>query len=302
MEVPLDESAEIDRAVAQDAAAVTARDAGTGLYYDRLSRWTGWFAALGYGGGRRTLTAHRALADPRAGGRPTFTRLHDLLAAALPSPLNGRVLDAGCGLGGTMLALAERGSATFVGLTLSEQQAAVARRAAAKAGLASRIEIRVQSYDAPPAGPFDVAVAIESLAHSPHPAQTVAALAAQLAPGAWLAIVDDMPAQVARGTRDLALLKAGWHLPLLATSAELTAMLERCGLRVAPERDLTAELRPRTLARIARLEALNRALHRCLRSAAFRGLLDSYQGGLALERLYRHGLMHYRLLLARKPN
>jgi hypothetical protein len=29
-------------------------------------------------------------------------------------------------------------------------------------------------------------------------------------------------------------------------------------------------------------------------------LLDSYRGGLALERLYRDGLMRYRLLLARK--
>ncbi len=286
--------------MAHDATAARTREAGTGVYYDRLSRCTTWLAALGYGGGRRTLTAHRALADPCAGGRPTFTRLHDVLAAALPSPLCGRVLDAGCGLGGTMLDLARRGSATFVGLTLSEQQAVVARRAIANTGLEGRIEVRVQSYDTSPAGPFDVVVAIESLAHSPHPPQTVATLAAHLAPGGWLAVVDDMPAREARGTHDLALLKAGWRLPVLATAAELTATLERSGFGVVADHDLTAELRPRTLARIASLEALNRALHRCAPSAGWRALLDSYHGGLALERLYRHGLMNYRLLLARK--
>jgi hypothetical protein len=31
-----------------------------------------------------------------------------------------------------------------------------------------------------------------------------------------------------------------------------------------------------------------------------RALLDSYRGGLALERLYGQGLMRYRLLIARR--
>jgi SAM-dependent methyltransferase len=283
-----------------ESGASQARNAATGAYYDRLARWTAWLAALGYGGGRGTLTAHRALADPRAAGRPTFTRLHDVLAAALPTPLGGRVLDAGCGPGGTMLDLAARSSATFVGLTLSEQQAAVARRAAADAGIAGRIDVRVASYDAPPAGPYDVAIAIESLAHSADPAATVTTLAGCLKSGGWLAIVDDMPKLEARGTRDLAVFQSGWRLPALLSAAELDAALERCGLVLAANHDLTGDVRPRTLACIARLEGLNRALHRVARSAG-RALLDSYHGGLALERLYRHGLMSYRLVVARKP-
>jgi SAM-dependent methyltransferase len=285
-----------------ETPASGARDAATGVYYDRLSRWTGWITALGYGGGRRTLTAHRALADPRASGGPTFTRLHDVLAAALPSPLGGRVLDAGCGLGGTMLDLAARGPATFVGLTLSEQQAAVARRAAAKAGLAARIDVRVESYDAPPAGPFDVVIAIESLAHSANPPMTVAALAARLAPGGWLAIVDDVPKPEARGSRDLAVFQSGWRLPALPSAAELHAALVGGGLALASDQDLTGEVRPRTLAAIARLENFNRALYRVVPAPGLRALLDSYHGGLALERLYRRGLMSYRLVLARKPS
>jgi cyclopropane fatty-acyl-phospholipid synthase-like methyltransferase len=225
-----------------------------------------------------------------------------VLADALPSPLDGRVLDAGCGLGGTMLDLAARGSAAFVGLTLSEQQAAVARRAAAKAGLEARIEVRVESYDAPPAGPFDVVIAIESLAHSANPAATIVVLAARLVAGGSLAIVDDLPEPTARGTRDLAVFQAGWRLPVLPTAAELDTALERAGLEIAARQDLTAEVRPRTLAVIARLEALNRAVYRVAPSAGLRALLDSYHGGLALERLYGRGLMSYRLVVARKPS
>jgi hypothetical protein len=59
-------------------------------------------------------------------------------------------------------------------------------------------------------------------------------------------------------------------------------------------------MRPRTLARIGQLGMLNRALHRFARSAALRGLLGSYHGGLALERLYRRAAMRYRLIVAAK--
>jgi SAM-dependent methyltransferase len=294
LEVPLDD--------AGDAPSAAAHDAATGRYYDRLSRWTAWLAALGYGGGRATLTAHRALADPRDSGRPTFTRLHDVLADALSAPLGGRVLDAGCGLGGTMLDLAALGSATFVGVTLSERQAAVARRAIARAELDHRIEVRVGSYDAPPAGPFDGIVAIESLAHAPDPAATIATLAARLAPRGWLAVVDDMPRVEARGTSDLATFQAGWRLPVLLSVAELAAALERAGLELAAMQDLTGEVRPRTPARIAQLEALNRIVRCLTRSTGVRAVLDSYRGGLALERLYARGLMSYRLVVARKPS
>ena len=60
-------------------------------------------------------------------------------------------------------------------------------------------------------------------------------------------------------------------------------------------------MRPRTRVRIASLEALNRVLHRIVPSAGVRALLDSYHGGLALERLYRDSRMRYRLIVARKP-
>ncbi len=297
MEVPLGDAASVGAAPPYASAA---RSRALGGYYDRLAKWTAAARRFGYGGGRDQLTVHRALADPRAGGRPTVTRLHDLLLAALHAPPSGRVLDAGCGLGGTMLDLAQRSSARFTGLTLSERQAAAGRAAAAKLGLADRISIEVGSYDSPPPGPFDLAIAIESLAHSPHPESSIGAIVARLAPGGRLAIVDDMPEPQARGTRDLESFQSGWRVPGLVGAAELDAMLARRGLTMVARRDLTDELRPRPPSRIAALEMLNRVLHRLSPSAALRELLDSYHGGLALERPYRRALMRYRLVVAEK--
>jgi SAM-dependent methyltransferase len=296
LEVPLEDATDADEA----APYTGARGAALGEYYDRLSRWTASAHRLGYGGGHDKLTVHRALADPRADGRPTVTRLHDVLLAALPAPPSGHVLDAGCGLGGTMLDLAGRCSARFTGVTLSERQAAVGRAAAAKAGLGDRVAIEVGSYDAPPQGPFDLAIAIESLAHSPHPETSIASIAARLAPGGRFAIVDDMPEPRARGSRDLAWFQSGWQAPVLPGAAELEAMLAGRGLAIVANRDLTLELRHRTLARIAQLEKLNRVLHRFAPPGGLRELLDSYRGGLALERLYRFALMRYRLIVAEK--
>ena len=286
MEVPLDE-----------ADARGERSLTLGAYYDRLARWTGWARGFGYGGGRDALTVHRTLADPRAGGRPTATRLHDLLLDALPSPPTGAVLDAGCGLGGTMLDLAARSSATFTGLTLSERQAAIGRRAAAQAGFGNRIAIHVASYDSPPDGPFELAIAIESLAHSPNPAASIAAIAARLEPGGCLAIADDVPKPDAAGTRDLDAVQVRLAAPCAARRSG-----PRGGDRkLRPRGRLGPRPHGRASAAHARGDrtprspepsaAPNRAVGR------LRALLDSYRGGLALERLYRHSLMSYRLVV-----
>jgi len=273
---------------------------GTGTYYDRLSRWTTVSGWLGYGGGRETLTVHRALADPRADGKPTPTRLHDVLVESLPPMSSPRVLDAGCGLGGTLLHLASRLGGKLTGLTLSEQQAHVGRAAAVRAGLGDRIDIQVRSYDSPPEQHFDLIVAIESLAHSPDPARSVRALASRLAPGGIMAIVDDKPEPAARGTRDLELFKTGWRLPVLWGSDHYHQALKDAGLTALADHDLTPHVRPRTLGQIQRLEVLNRVVHRLMPNEGFRAMLDSYRGGLALERLYRQALMRYRLLVAQK--
>lgn len=316
---------------------------GTAAYYDRLSRWTSAARAAGYGGGRGALTVHRFLADPRFDGRPTPTRLHDVLLETLPAPpvdpsLAGpRVLDAGCGLAGTMLFLAPRMGGCYTGLTLSHAQARTGRRAIARAGLEASVRIEVGTYDQPPPGvdrrdggdglaAFDLIVAIESLAHSPNPAASLDALVAQLSPGGLLAVVDDMPtpgntppsigglndmppsigglkgmpASIAGVNDALAIFKSGWQCPVLWTAGQYAAHFAARGLALAADRDLTGDVRPRRPDRIRLLERLNRAAHAALPLAGWRAVLDSYHAGLALERLYRQGRMQYRLLVARR--
>jgi len=273
---------------------------GLATYYDRLGRWNRVARAIGYGGGSTALTVHRALADPAHGGHTSFTRLHDLLVEALPPLVAPRVLDAGCGLGGTMLALARTLDATCVGITLSRSQADTANLAASRAGLAGRVRAEVGNYDAPPPGPFDLVVAIESLAHSADPARSMRALAGVLAPGGLIAIVDDMPEAAAEGTADLASFKQGWACPVLWSGRQYLEACAREGLVIERQQDLTPQSRPRPRWRIWSLMRLNRMVRR-LPVRALRQVMDSHFGGLALERLTRAGQVRYRLLVVRKP-
>jgi cyclopropane-fatty-acyl-phospholipid synthase len=75
-----------------------------------------------------------------------------------------RVLDIGCGWGGTALTLARDYGARVVGVTLSEEQLNVAQARAAAAGLADRVEFRLMDYRAV-TGSFDRIVSVGMFEH-----------------------------------------------------------------------------------------------------------------------------------------
>ncbi|MGN7148638.1 class I SAM-dependent methyltransferase [Arthrobacter sp. SAFR-179] len=89
----------------------------------------------------------------------------DLICRKLGLKPGMRVLDVGCGWGSFALHAAAKYGASVVGVTLSREQAGLARKRAAEAGLTDRVEIRVQDYRDVPDGPFD---AISSIGMSEH--------------------------------------------------------------------------------------------------------------------------------------
>ncbi|QNP72276.1 class I SAM-dependent methyltransferase [Streptomyces roseirectus] len=76
-----------------------------------------------------------------------------------------RVLDVGCGWGSFAIHAAREHGARVVGVTLSQEQAALARKRVADAGLTDVVEIRVQDYRDVDDGPFD---AISSIGMAEH--------------------------------------------------------------------------------------------------------------------------------------
>ncbi|MYS15196.1 cyclopropane-fatty-acyl-phospholipid synthase family protein [Streptomyces sp. SID4982] len=76
-----------------------------------------------------------------------------------------RLLDVGCGWGSMAIHAAREHGVSAVGITLSQEQAALARKRVADEGLTDRVEIRVQDYRDVRDGPYD---AISSIGMAEH--------------------------------------------------------------------------------------------------------------------------------------
>jgi SAM-dependent methyltransferase len=273
-------------------------------YYDWLSRYqrvSAWASRAG----RARLTVDRRLgpSDARLGGTDG---VHDALVVALGSmPRAPRVVDAGCGLGGTIFFLHGRYGGEYDGVTLSGVQRDRAVAEARRRGVSAACRFHVADFDEgleaiAPRG-ADLVVAIESLAHASTPERSIATLARTLTVGGRLAIVDDVPAARLRDDDpDLRLFRAGWQCPVVARHADLLHALTACGLRIEHDENLTPRLVLRGTAALERLVRANRGIRRWASAGGAGLVLDALHGGLMLERLYRRGMMEYRLIVARR--
>jgi cyclopropane-fatty-acyl-phospholipid synthase len=91
-----------------------------------------------------------------------------LIARKLDLRPGARVLDIGCGWGGNALHLARNHDVHVTGITLSENQLAIARERAAAEGLSDRLDFRLEDYRETE-GPFDAIVSIGMFEHVGRP-------------------------------------------------------------------------------------------------------------------------------------
>ncbi|MDN0200890.1 class I SAM-dependent methyltransferase [Streptomyces sp. S.PNR 29] len=89
----------------------------------------------------------------------------ELVCRKLALTAGQRLLDVGCGWGTMAIHAAREHGANVVGITLSQEQAAYARKRVADEGLTDKVEIRVQDYRDVADGPYD---AISSIGMAEH--------------------------------------------------------------------------------------------------------------------------------------
>jgi tocopherol O-methyltransferase len=100
-----------------------------------------------------------------------------------------KILDVGCGYGGSSIYLAQNYDADVTGITISPIQVEMARKAAGSDGIRARfvlMDAEKMEFDEP----FDVVWSVESISHYPHRESFFASAAQCLKPGGTLAIID----------------------------------------------------------------------------------------------------------------
>jgi cyclopropane-fatty-acyl-phospholipid synthase len=89
----------------------------------------------------------------------------DLVCTKLALEKGERMLDVGCGWGSLAIHAAREYGVSVTGITLSEPQAALARKRAAEAGVGDRVDIRVMDYRELGGEPYDKIASIGMVEH-----------------------------------------------------------------------------------------------------------------------------------------
>jgi len=148
----------------------------------------------------RFVTPDTSLADAQAAKHELICQKLGLADGSVPARGDGdrqrrRLLDVGCGWGSMALHAAIHHDVDVVGVTISDEQALYARQRVADAGLADRVEIRVQDYRDVRDGPYDAISSIGMAEHVPVmvAAVVIAVLVMMIAAGPISDFVEDHP-------------------------------------------------------------------------------------------------------------
>jgi SAM-dependent methyltransferase len=263
-----------------------------------------------FGHGRATGSIHRAVYGEGVTTRTEALRYLDQLILAEVKPLQAafaeplRVLDLGCGVGSTLLYLAEHAPIRGTGVTVSGVQARRAAERIAASGLGDRVRCLEANFVKLPesVGPAELAFSIEAFVHGPDPAAYFAASARHVVPGGRLVLCDDFLAPRAEGdltrreARALDEVRRCWLAHTLITSERAITLAERAGYRLERNLDLTPRLELRRLRdrMIAAVVLFGRHLPR--RGSRLRALI----GGNALQQALLSGLIEFRCLVWRR--
>jgi SAM-dependent methyltransferase len=195
------------------------------VFYDR---WTEPFVA------RYGSTLQAGLLLPGPGGPEDPALSNRLLTERAGLQVGERVLDAGCGVGGPALVMAESVAGLSVtGVTLSATQARLARATFAASQAHEHLGVLVADYHCLPypAAAFDVAVLFETIGYSPDLGALARELARVVCPGGRVYVKDVFrpelltPAQAA----DVEEFDDLWALARTPSISEIVAALSTAG-------------------------------------------------------------------------
>lgn len=177
-------------------------------------------------------------------------------AAVSEDPLNKpqKIVDVGCGIGGSSRYLARKYGAECKGITLSPVQAERANALAAAEGLAHRVSFQVaDALEQPfPEGQFNLVWSMESGEHMPDKAKFVGELVRVAAPGAKIIIVtwchrDLAPPEESLQPEEKQLLDKicnAYYLPAWCSTADYLKLLESLSLQDIKAADWSANVAP----------------------------------------------------------
>jgi SAM-dependent methyltransferase len=269
-------------------------------YYNQLSRYVRFTNLLKFGNRYADFTMHKPLNNPEEISRNPHD-INNLTLSMGELPPQPKVLDAGCGFGGTIFHWYKHIGGTYDGLTLSQVQHEIAQRQARHLGIDMDCRFYLKSYDEPPPSTYDTIIAIESLIHSPNLEKSLSSLTNVLKSGGKFIVVDDVVRDDLKlhNDEDKSLVKFHWNIKEVYSEETYHMLFKKNNLRILQEIDLTKWFSLMRYPLLHWIGTLCRSLYIMLPLSTIRSILSSYIGGMALQRLYHRKFLCYKLFVGK---
>lgn len=236
----------------------------------------------------------------------SLLRMRQELASLVRVAAGDRVLDAGCGVGGSALWLAREHGVSVVGITTSRVQIELARRYATRRGLAhlTAFEPRDLLDTGYPDRHFDLVWAQESVAQVGDHRRFLVEAERLLRPGGRLLVEEIFRVSSVQDPQEIALVDEfcqGCRTPV-PPDREFERWAGELGFEQIALRDISAETAP-SFERMYRLGRLTRPAYWLLDSVGLRSEVqrDVRRGLVAQRRAFERGLLRMGIFTAVKP-
>lgn len=256
----------------------------------------------------RCLAMHYGYWDETTKGvSDALIRENQILAERAQIKKEHRVLDAGCGVGGSSIWLAKNIGCETLGITLSAEQVKTCKKNAEQAGSSALNAFEVRDYTDTglDAQSFDVVWAIESVCHAPRKEDFVKEAFRVLKPGGKLIIADFWASHHQLKGEDQRIMQewvSGWSVDSLEHIDNFRGYLKANGFTEIDYENATDHVRPSAerLHKYAKWTLWGAKILEILRirnKAQHGNVIAVHRAKLALDR----GLWNYGIICAQKP-
>jgi tocopherol O-methyltransferase len=174
--------------------------------------------------------------------RSTLLKMNEVLADIASIKETDFVLDAGCGIGGSMFYLAQTRGCKCIGLTLSQKQVEKGNHLAVEKGLEKMVRLEQRSYldTGFPDNTFDVVWGLESICYAESKEDFVKEAYRILKPGGRLIIADGMVTKFENNAHPtIKKWLTGWCVNFLESPERFNVYFQQAGFREIRFRDIT---------------------------------------------------------------
>lgn len=231
--------------------------------------------------------------------------LNKLLSELVEIKPQARLLDAGCGVGGSSLFLAETKQCQTTGITLSQKQVITASNYAKAKGLSAQCEFMECSYTSTPFEDqsFDVSWAVESLGSALKKEDFFSEMHRILKPGGKILIADTFKSYSypIEENKDMQKMLNPWAISDILSKDELVELAKSYGFKLVASNDVTAQIK-KSVSRMYWASVagmVGTKLYNLFKNASPFSKIH-YKSGLAQKKTYERGDWEYILFAFEK--